>query len=145
MSTGTFIMDTGEASGEWAVPSTVDQDFQTFLALKNGDRKTVGVIELEYGQYRDDINLVGVAGIRINLDKYKELPINQRHLSLEFNRNQPTDPEQNYDKPLSEVVEDQAQTILKLEKERSFLIRSIDELYKGQSDIVDMILSMQQG
>ncbi len=51
--TGNVILDTGERSGS-VIETTVDQDFEIYKALKERIRETVGIIELEYGQYAED-------------------------------------------------------------------------------------------
>lgn len=51
--TGNVILDTGERQGD-VVPTTVEQDFETYVALAQRVPETVGVLELEYGQYRED-------------------------------------------------------------------------------------------
>jgi hypothetical protein len=51
--TGNVILDTGEKMGA-VVETTVDQDFETYQALKERVRDTVDVIQLEYGQYAED-------------------------------------------------------------------------------------------
>lgn len=55
LSTGNVVFDTGERSGI-AEPTTVDQDFEMQANLQNRVRDTLGIIELEYGQFRQDFS-----------------------------------------------------------------------------------------
>lgn len=50
--TGNVYVDTGERSGD-VVETTQEQDFATYVALHGIDPVTVGVIQLEFGQYAD--------------------------------------------------------------------------------------------
>ncbi|MED1801770.1 hypothetical protein [Brevibacillus porteri] len=75
--------------------STIDQDFEIYAALNQRVRETVGVIQLEYGQYDEDFN---------TCETYR---VNPTTLELEFSYpdpNRPT-PEPVYRKSLSEEVE----------------------------------------
>lgn len=51
--TGNVIIDTGERSGD-VVETTVEQDFEVYRALNERVPETVGVLQLEYGQYIED-------------------------------------------------------------------------------------------
>lgn len=51
--TGNLIQNTGERSGD-VTETTVEQDFLTYRALAERKPDTVGMIELEYGQYAQD-------------------------------------------------------------------------------------------
>ncbi|MDQ0114346.1 hypothetical protein [Paenibacillus harenae] len=51
--TGNVIVDTGERSGA-VIETTTMQDFASYAALAERTPSTVGVIELEYGQYVED-------------------------------------------------------------------------------------------
>jgi hypothetical protein len=61
--TGNVIIDTGEKKG-YVVESTIDQDFETYRELKERVRDTVGVIQLEYGQFANEF--ATSTGYRIN-------------------------------------------------------------------------------
>lgn len=61
--TGNVIPDTGEMIGA-VVETTADQDFETYRALKERVRDTVGVIQLEFGQYAEDFAQCN--GYRVN-------------------------------------------------------------------------------
>jgi len=51
--TGNVILDTGERQGA-VVPTTIEQDFQTYAALAQRVPDTVGVLELQFGEYAAD-------------------------------------------------------------------------------------------
>jgi hypothetical protein len=51
--TGNVIQDTGERSGN-VVATTVEQDFVVYASLTERVPATVGVLELDYGQYASD-------------------------------------------------------------------------------------------
>lgn len=51
-STGNAIIDTGECRGD-VIETTIEQDFQVYVALTERVRDTVGVLQLEYGEYAD--------------------------------------------------------------------------------------------
>ncbi len=91
--TGNIILDKGEMMGS-VVKTTIDQDFNTFTVLQERVRETVGVKELEYGQYAQDFTECN--GYRVN----------PQTLALEFSY--PTEGEQPqqpvYQKPLSEQI-----------------------------------------
>lgn len=63
LATGNVILNTGERTGS-VVPTTREQDFESFRALKERVPETVGVIELEYGQHRQDFTTA--SGYRVN-------------------------------------------------------------------------------
>lgn len=93
--TGNVILDTGERQG-FVVPTTVEQDMQTYKGLTERNREAVDVIELEYGQYAQDF--AESNGYRVNPET-KE---------LEFSYPDPNEPEQVlvYQTPLSVEVEE---------------------------------------
>jgi hypothetical protein len=102
--TGNVILDTGEKMGA-VVETTIDQDFETYKALKERVRDTVGVIQLEYGQYAEDFAQCN--GYRVNPET----------LELEFSYLDPnaTEPQEPvYQKPLSEQIEETKEAIAEL-------------------------------
>lgn len=91
---GSVLVDTGERSG-YVHETTQDDDFAVYIALAERVPETVGVIQLEYGQYSQDFALCN--GYRVNLET----------LELEFSYPDPNDPEPQeptYQPPLSEQV-----------------------------------------
>lgn len=98
--TGNVILDTGERSGH-VVETTIDQDFQTYTALTERVRETVGVIQLDYGQYAQDF--AECNGYRVNVETGQ----------LEFSYPNPNEPEAPpvYQKPLSEEVSELRQQV----------------------------------
>ena len=102
--TGNVILDTGEKIG-LVTETTIDQDFETYQALKERVRDTVGVIQLEYGQYAQDFAQCN--GYRVNPETRE----------LEFSYPDPNEPELQepvYRKPLSEELEETKQAIAEL-------------------------------
>lgn len=65
LATGNIIQDTGEKSGD-VVETTKEQDFVAYKSLAERTPETVGVLELEYGQYRQDFG--ECIGYRVNID-----------------------------------------------------------------------------
>ncbi|MNB67239.1 hypothetical protein D3C81_309240 [compost metagenome] len=107
--TGNVIVDTGERSG-MVVETTIEQDFELFTALAERVHETVGVLQLEYGQFSEDFAQSN--GFRVNLETGK--------LEFSYRGNQPTDPEESpvYQAPLTQRVatleEDNAALLLEL-------------------------------
>lgn len=102
--TGNVILDTGEKMGA-VIETTIDQDFETYQALKERVRDAVGVIQLEYGQYAEDFAQCN--GYRVN----------PQTLELEFsypdpNTTEPQEPE--YQKPLTEQLKETQQAVAEL-------------------------------
>lgn len=93
--TGNPIFDTGERSGD-VVPTTIEQDFENYLALSQRVPESVGVIELEYGQYVEDF----VACNGWHVDVSGDEPV------IVFSYPDPSDPDAPpvYRPPLSETV-----------------------------------------
>ncbi|GBG09524.1 hypothetical protein PAT3040_04174 [Paenibacillus agaridevorans] len=54
LATGKIIVDTGEARGETLTQTTVEQDLASYIALAERVPETIGMIQLEYGQYAED-------------------------------------------------------------------------------------------
>ncbi|AXM89395.1 hypothetical protein CI793_09615 [Anoxybacillus ayderensis] len=112
--TGNVILDTGERMGA-VIETTVNQDFETYQALKERVRDTVGVIQLEYGQYAQDFSQCN--GYRVNPET----------LELEFSYPDPnaTEPQEPvYVKPLSEQVKE-------LEQRQQIIQQALDDLLLG--------------
>ncbi|SLJ98092.1 MULTISPECIES: hypothetical protein [unclassified Paenibacillus] len=95
-STGEVLLNTGERSGN-VVETTIDQDFSTYTALLDRSRDSVGVIQLEYGEYSSDFTEGGIVS-RINLETLKPLFTYPDPSQPEV----PTDPQ----KPLSEEIKE---------------------------------------
>ena len=102
--TGNVILDTGEKCG-FVKESSIEQDFESYTILKAYNPETIGVIQLEYGQYAQDFRECN--GYRVN-------PETQQ---IEFSYPDPDDLEPQepiYQKPLSEEVADLKQAIAEL-------------------------------
>lgn len=71
LSTGNVIFDTGERAGE-VIETTTEDDFNSYVILKERAPDTVGFTHLEYGAYQDDFNVGGFI-TRIDLTTLKPL------------------------------------------------------------------------
>lgn len=111
--TGNVIVDTGECQG-YVRETTIEEDFQIYKALSERNPETVGMIQLEYGQYAQDFRECN--GYRVN-------PETQQ---IEFSYPDPDDLEPQepiYQKPLSEEVADLKQAIAEL----TMILRGISQ------------------
>lgn len=106
LSTGNIVFDTGEKSGD-VVETTIEQDFETYVALQERVRSTIGVIQLEYGQYAEDFMQCN----GYSVDVSGEEPV------LLFSYPDPEDPADPpiYRLPLSVQVADQEQRLADIE------------------------------
>jgi len=111
---GNVIVDTGERQGA-VVPTTVEQDFATYAALAQRVPETVGVLELEFGQYAQDF--AACNGYRVDLSG--ETPV------LVFSYPDPADPGAPpvYQKPLSEQIAE-------LREENLTIMEAVAEVYE---------------
>lgn len=99
--TGNVILNTGHKSGP-VVETTVEQDFETHIQLKERVPETVGMIQLEYGQYQQEFR----EGHKPNVDVETGL------LNFALPSTQPEQPPV-YQQPLSEQIAE-----VKAEKEK---------------------------
>jgi hypothetical protein len=102
--TGNVIVDTGERMGA-VIETTIDQDFETYQALKERVRDTVGVIQLEFGQYAQDF--AECNGYRVNPET-KEIEFSYP----DPNATEPQEPV--YQKPLTEQLKETQQAVAEL-------------------------------
>jgi len=101
--TGNVLVDTGERQGD-VVETTIEQDFEVYKALSERNPETVGMIQLEFGQYAQDFRECN--GFRVNLEE------------LEFSYPEPNNPDPKepvYQPPLSDMIKEQEQRISDLE------------------------------
>jgi hypothetical protein len=92
LATGNVILNTGERAGD-VVETTREQDFESYKALIERVPESVGMLELEYGQFAEDF--AASNGYRVNLDSEE----------LEFSYVDPDDPgEPAFQPPLSARV-----------------------------------------
>ncbi|MHA6530178.1 hypothetical protein [Paenibacillus sp. BAC0078] len=61
--TGSVILNTGERSGS-VVLTSIEEDFTAYRELADHTPETVGVLQLEYGQYAEEFQ--GIDGYRVN-------------------------------------------------------------------------------
>jgi hypothetical protein len=114
LATGNVIVDTGERSGS-VVETTMEQDFASYAALSARVLETVGLLQLEYGQYAEDFTTCN--GYRIDPDREKVL----------FSYPDPLEPQLPpvYQRPLSE-------TVAAMETENTALKLALAELAETQ-------------
>lgn len=62
--TGNVIVDTGERRGS-VVETSIAQDFAAYATLADREPETVGVLQLDYGQYAQDFSECN--GFRVNI------------------------------------------------------------------------------
>lgn len=62
--TGTVIVETGERSGD-VINTTIEQDFQIFASLAERTPSSVGVIQLSFGELRDEFMMA--TSYKVNL------------------------------------------------------------------------------
>lgn len=91
--TGDIIIDTGERSGS-VVETSIEQDFRSYAVLSERDPSTVGMIQLEYGQFADDF--MHCSGYRVDLDT--------RELLFSYPDPNETDAASKYKLPVSEEI-----------------------------------------
>ncbi|WP_217596567.1 hypothetical protein [Cohnella sp. GbtcB17] len=93
--TGNIVVNTGERTGH-VVETTIGQDFKAYLALKERDPETVGMLQLEYGEFAEDF--MAANGYRVDISS--EQP------SLLFSYPDPENPQDSpvYQTPLSAQV-----------------------------------------
>jgi len=101
--TGDVILNTGERSGD-VVVTTVGQDFESYKALADRVSETVGMIQLEYGQYAEDF---------MQCDGYRIDPVTEEVLFSYSDPDQPNLPLV-HRKPLTEQVAEQEQEIAEM-------------------------------
>ena len=81
--TGNVIVDTGERCGN-VVETTTEQDFAMYTSLQRYVPEQVGMIQLEYGQYREEFMTctgyrVDVETLTIEFDFTQEIIDEQQH------------------------------------------------------------------
>lgn len=99
--TGNKILEIGERYGN-TIETTIEQDFECFAELSQRVPSTVGLIQLEYGQLRDEF--MRCRGYRIDITKETI-----DHTAIVFSYDQPlleTEPYQPTNAELAQQVED---------------------------------------
>lgn len=122
LSTGNVIIDTGQRRGS-VIPTTFEQDWLSYSELQERVPSTVGLIELEYGQYSQDFSECIGYHVDIETDK------------LVFSYPDPNEPEieQSYQAPLSVQIEE-----LKQENE---LLKARDKALSERADFVEDLIA----
>lgn len=120
--TGNTILNTGERVGS-VLPTTIEQDIQTYRSLTERNRETFDVLELDYGQYAKDF--AECNGYRVNTET-KE---------LEFSYRDPNEPEieQPYQAPLSEQVEDL--------KQENMILKAQNKAISERADFIEEVVA----
>lgn len=103
VSTGGIIQTIPQNSGEFFIETTREQDFAIYVALAERVPDTVGMLQLEYGQYAQDF--AECSGYRVDISG--ETP------TLMFSYPDPAEPapEPVYQKPLSVQVAEQQESM----------------------------------
>lgn len=130
---GNVLVDTGERSGD-VIETTREQDFAAYKALSDRVQETVGCLELEYGECREDLSECN--GYRVNVET----------LELEFSYPVPneTEPPQEpqYITPLSDRINlmesDNAGLTLELAQTQA-------RLDQAEQDRADLLLTLVTG
>lgn len=115
---GEIILNVHERIG-FVIPTTIEQDIQTYKTLSERNRDTFDYIELEYGQYAQDF--AECNGYRINVDD-KTI-----EFSYPDDNEEPIEPV--YQAPLSEQVEG-------LKKDKQLLQIKVDAL-SNQNEMIE--------
>lgn len=106
LATGNVIVDTGERTGD-VVETTTEQDFETYASLTERVPESVGSLQLEFGQYRDDFTLCNGYRVDVSVEPHTLL------FSYPTGDEEPVEPEI----PLTDVVEQLKQQIAQLQEE----------------------------
>ncbi|MGD0032560.1 hypothetical protein SLT67_14425 [Paenibacillus illinoisensis] len=116
LNTGNVLVNTGERSGD-VIMTTTEQDFISYVQLSERVPNTVGMIQLEYGEYAADYAEGGIIA-RIDLESMEPM----------FTYPDPIDPEtpQEPRPALSKQVEDLVQENLLLKAQNSALSERAD-------------------
>ncbi|WP_438491005.1 hypothetical protein [Paenibacillus sp. IHBB 3054] len=131
--TGNLILDMGPRVGE-VVKTTREQDFEAYKVLNERVEETVGMIELEFGQFETEF-----------LESRFRFRVNPKTEELEFNYG-PIDPEEPtepvYQKPLTErMANTEAETAgMALE-----LAQTQARLDQSERDQASLLLSLVEG
>lgn len=125
LATGDVILIIPEKHGENAINTTKEQDFAIYdvLAARNPD--TVGVIQLEYGQYRAEFQ--SCRSVKVNPET--------KELLFEYPR---------YDPPLTEQVKNLQQDNKNLRTENEQLRQRAEELEQALLEMTNIIAEQEQ-
>ncbi len=120
--TGTPLVNTGEGS---LLPTTIEDDFFTYSVLNERNPESVGVVQLEYGQYTQDFAESG--GYRVNVETK----------TLEFSYPDPNAPEEPpvFQKPLTEQI-------LQLKETQIATNRIVEGQGTSQQDLLELLIDM---
>ncbi|UAT29397.1 hypothetical protein K7T73_12380 [Bacillus badius] len=126
-STGDIITTTGGFEGG-DVRYTIDYEFEIYSSLKDRSRDSVGVIDLDIGQYEQDF---------IESDEYR---VNLETKTIEFSYPDPSQPDAPpvFRKPLTE-------RIVELESQNTELMLAVAELASaGETDKIETQLAIAE-
>ncbi|WP_379147868.1 hypothetical protein [Paenibacillus sp. sgz500992] len=130
--TGNVILDTGEKVGD-VVKTTREQDFASFKVLQERVEETVGMIELEFGQYNVEFR-----------ESWGRFRVNPKTEELEFSYG-PIDPEEPtepvYQKPLTEQIKD---LTTELSSTQMALADNYEQLLSAQNEAVSAQLALTE-
>ncbi|WP_438497187.1 hypothetical protein [Paenibacillus sp. IHBB 3054] len=128
--TGNVILNTGERAGA-VVKTTREQDFASYKVLSERVEETVGLIELEYGQYATEF-----------LESRGRIRVNPETEELEFFYG-PLDPVETpvYQKPLTEQIKD---LTTELSSTQMALADNYEQLLSAQTEAVSAQLALTE-
>lgn len=95
--TGGIILELGECQG-YLIETTIEQDFECFIELNQRIPSTVGLIQLEYGQLREEF--ARCSGYMVDTTK----PVID-HTTIVFNYDQPLPEPQPYQPTNAELAQ----------------------------------------
>ncbi|WP_063848060.1 hypothetical protein NYE80_30945 [Paenibacillus sp. FSL H7-0357] len=131
--TGNVILDTGEMVGD-VVKTTREQDFASFKVLNERVEETVGMIELEFGQYNVEFR-----------ESWGRFRVNLETEELEFLYTNPEAPEEPtepvYQKPLTEQIKD---LTTELSSTQMALADNYEQLLSAQKEAVSAQLALTE-
>lgn len=119
---GEIILNVHERIG-FVIPTTIEQDIQTYKSLSERNRETFDYIELEYGQYAQDF--AESNGYRVNPET-KELEFSYP------DSNEPEEPPE-YRPPLSEEVEGL--------KQENQLLKAQNNVLSERADFIEDVVA----
>lgn len=125
LANGNVILDTGEQQG-LVLATTIDQDIKNYTQLSERNRNTFDVIELEYGQYREDF--LHATSYRVN-PKTRELVFSYDKID--------EDTELIYQEPLTEKV-------ARLEKESIITMAALADKHEETLQLKKMNEDLRQ-
>lgn len=80
--TGGILADTGECAGD-VVETTIEHDFNNHPALAGRSEADTGIVQLEYGQYRDNFESLRLSRVNPQTLELEFIPYDPEPISVE--------------------------------------------------------------